>query len=78
MLLVSGPCLQIMVGDFQETAKLILADSRKYFEDDRPMLICTDDEEFYSTRNSLKVWLNFSAMIYCYFFLLELCHECIE
>jgi len=50
----SGPCLKIIVGDFEEIAKLTLADSTTYFEDDRPLLICTADEEFYSTRSSLK------------------------
>ena len=62
LLLVSGPCLKIIVGDFKEIAKLTLADSSTQFEDDRPLLICTADKDFYSTKSSLKVWLNFSAL----------------
>jgi len=50
----NGPCLKIIVGDFKDITKLILADSGINLQDDRPMLIFTAEKEFHSLMGALK------------------------
>ena len=63
IILVDGPCLRIIFGDSKQIVQSILAkdnDDRFKEEDDRPMLIVTNEAKLNpannSLKNPLKVW----------------------